>query len=162
MKDTWEEKYFLLLLSVLYPLFIRTISCTCCYELGSCSCLQPANSDPPKEVQQPTSRAWKKLLDKETPDITVSYDLREVLGKGNYGTTRIAVDKKTKRRYACKSISKRKLTCQEDVDDVKREIELLHHLGGHSNVIGFKGAFEDRTKIHLVMELCTGGELFDR
>lgn len=72
------------------------------------------------------------------------------------------MDKKTKRRYACKSISKRKLTCQEDVDDVKREIELLHHLGGHPNVIGFKGVFEDRVKIHLVMELCTGGELFDR
>ncbi|GMH39496.1 hypothetical protein BSKO_07394 [Bryopsis sp. KO-2023] len=113
-------------------------------------------------ASKPIERPWKRLLDKDTPDIAEHYDLRDVLGKGNYGTTRIAVDKKTKRRFACKTISKRKLACQEDVDDVKREIELLHHLGGHQNVIGFKGVFEDRTKIHLVMELCTGGELFDR
>ena len=33
---------------------------------------------------------------------------------------------------------------------------------GQPNIVEFKGAYEDRQNLHLVMELCTGGELFDR
>lgn len=38
----------------------------------------------------------------------------------------------------------------EDVEDVKREIQILHHLGGHSNITQLKGVYEDRHNIHLV------------
>jgi serine/threonine protein kinase len=38
----------------------------------------------------------------------------------------------------------------------------MHHLGGHPNVVTLRGAFEDKHHVHLVMELCSGGELFDR
>ncbi|PKI56864.1 hypothetical protein CRG98_022751 [Punica granatum] len=38
----------------------------------------------------------------------------------------------------------------------------MQHLSGQPNVVEFKGAFEDRHSVHLVMELCAGGELFDR
>lgn len=38
----------------------------------------------------------------------------------------------------------------------------MHHLAGHPNVISIVGAFEDAVAVHLVMELCAGGELFDR
>jgi len=30
------------------------------------------------------------------------------------------------------------------------------------NILEFRGAYEDRNHVHLVMELCSGGELFDR
>ena len=33
---------------------------------------------------------------------------------------------------------------------------------GQPNIVEFKGAYEDKQNLHLVMELCTGGELFDR
>lgn len=45
---------------------------------------------------------------------------------------------------------------------MRREVQILHHLGGHPNITQLKGAFEDRHNVHLVMELCSGGELFDR
>uniref|UniRef100_R7WB26 non-specific serine/threonine protein kinase n=1 Tax=Aegilops tauschii TaxID=37682 RepID=R7WB26_AEGTA len=64
--------------------------------------------------------------------------------------------------YACKSISKRKLITKEDIDDVRREIQIMHHLSGHPNVVAIKGAYEDQLYVHIVMELCAGGELFDR
>ncbi|KAJ0804855.1 putative protein kinase CAMK-CDPK family [Helianthus annuus] len=38
----------------------------------------------------------------------------------------------------------------------------MHHLAGHPNVIAIKGAYEDAIAVHVVMELCAGGELFDR
>ena len=37
----------------------------------------------------------------------------------------------------------------------------MHHLSGHPHVVAFKGAYEDAHHIHIVMELCTGGELFE-
>jgi calcium-dependent protein kinase len=42
------------------------------------------------------------------------------------------------------------------------EIAVLQHLSGQPNVVEFKGAFEDSEHVHLVMELCSDGELFDR
>lgn len=43
-----------------------------------------------------------------------------------------------------------------------REIQMMQHLSGQPNIVEFKGAFEDRYSVHLVMELCAGQELFDR
>lgn len=38
----------------------------------------------------------------------------------------------------------------------------MHHLSEHPNVVRIKGAYEDAMFVHIVMELCAGGELFDR
>ncbi|CAA6653747.1 unnamed protein product [Spirodela intermedia] len=38
----------------------------------------------------------------------------------------------------------------------------MHHLAGNPNVISIVGAYEDAAAVHVVMELCAGGELFDR
>ncbi|KAI5071543.1 hypothetical protein GOP47_0013794 [Adiantum capillus-veneris] len=84
------------------------------------------------------------------------------LGQGQFGTTFLCIEKSTGKEFACKSIAKRKLISQEDVDDVRREIQIMHHLSEHPNVVTIKGAYEDITSVHLVMELCAGGELFDR
>lgn len=94
-------------------------------------------------------------------DVTHEYHLGKVLGRGQFGTTRLAESKTESKLYACKSIAKRKLTCKEDIDDVKREVEIMHHLKGHPNVTYLRGTFEDRQNVHLVMDLCGGGELFD-
>lgn len=54
-----------------------------------------------------------------------------------------------------KSISKRKLTTPEDIADVRREIQIMHHLEGHPNVVALRSAHEDKHHVHLVMELCS-------
>lgn len=51
---------------------------------------------------------------------------------------------------------------RKDIEDVRREISIMQHLSGQANIVEFKGAYEDRRNLHLVMELCSGGELFDR
>ncbi|KAK6929010.1 EF-hand domain [Dillenia turbinata] len=84
------------------------------------------------------------------------------LGQGQFGTTLLCVENGSANEYACKSIAKRKLLTDEDVQDVRREIQIMHHLAGHPNVISIRGAYEDAVAVHVVMELCAGGELFDR
>lgn len=70
--------------------------------------------------------------------------------------------KSTHKQYACKSIATRKLTSKDDVEDVRREVQIMYHLTGHKNVVELIAVFEDRHSVNLVMELCGGGELFDR
>lgn len=102
------------------------------------------------------------VLQRPTENLKDSYTLGRKLGQGQFGTTYLCVEKLTGKEYACKSIAKRKLISQEDVDDVRRELHIMHHLSGHPNIVTIKGAYEDQGAVHLVMELCAGGELFDR
>lgn len=42
---------------------------------------------------------------------------------------------------------------REDVDDVRREVQIMHHLKGHENIVTLFAAYEDKTSIHLVIHL---------
>jgi len=48
------------------------------------------------------------------------------------------------------------------VEDVRREVSILHHLSGHPNVVGLLAAYEGTKHVYIVMDYCSGGELFDR
>jgi len=74
----------------------------------------------------------------------------------------LCTEKATGRKYACKSIARRKLVNQKEIEDVRREILILQHLTGQPNIVEFKGAYEDKQNLYLVVELCSGGDLFDR
>ncbi|KAL6586296.1 Mitogen-activated protein kinase cpk1 [Orobanche minor] len=102
------------------------------------------------------------VLQRKTENLKELFSIGKKLGQGQFGTTFLCVEKSTGKKYACKSIAKRKLLTDEDVEDVRREIQIMHHLAGHPNVISIKGAYEDAVAVHVVMELCAGGELFDR
>lgn len=104
----------------------------------------------------------ESVLGRKTENMKEFFSLGRKLGQGQFGTTFLCVQKGTNKDFACKSIAKRKLTTQEDVEDVRREIQIMHHLAGHPNVIQIVGAYEDAVAVHVVMELCAGGELFDR
>lgn len=102
------------------------------------------------------------VLQRKTGNLKEFYSMGKKLGQGQFGMTFLCVEKATGKEYACKSIAKRKLLSKEDVEDVRKEIQIMHHLAGHPNVISIKGAYEDAVAVHVVMELCAGGELFDR
>ncbi|KAK9072727.1 hypothetical protein SSX86_009162 [Deinandra increscens subsp. villosa] len=102
------------------------------------------------------------VLKTKTGHLKEYYNLGPKIGHGQFGTTFLCVEKATGNHFACKSIAKRKLLTEEDVEDVRREIEIMHHLSENPNVVSIKGAYEDSVAVHLVMDLCSGGELFDR
>ncbi|KAK4279745.1 hypothetical protein QN277_011471 [Acacia crassicarpa] len=102
------------------------------------------------------------VLPHQTQRLRDHFLLGKKLGQGQFGTTYLCTEKSTGKQFACKSIPKRKLLCKEDYEDVWREIQIMHHLSEHPNVVQIQGTYEDTVFVHLVMELCAGGELFDR
>ncbi|XP_019192790.1 PREDICTED: calcium-dependent protein kinase 1-like [Ipomoea nil] len=110
----------------------------------------------------PSAGLRTNVLQKRTGNLKEFFSIGKKLGQGQFGVTFLCVEKETGKQYACKSIAKRKLLTDDDVEDVRREIQIMHHLAGHPNVISIKGAYEDAVAVHVVMEYCAGGELFDR
>ncbi|XP_010430219.2 PREDICTED: calcium-dependent protein kinase 19 [Camelina sativa] len=108
-------------------------------------------------LQQP-----EPILGKPFEDIKEKYSLGRELGRGQFGITYICTEISSGKNFACKSILKRKLIRTQDREDVRREIQIMHYLSGQPNIVEIKGAYEDRQSVHLVMELCEGGELFDK
>ncbi|XP_020096095.1 calcium-dependent protein kinase 20-like [Ananas comosus] len=102
------------------------------------------------------------LKDPTGRDIAGRYELGRELGRGEFGVTYLCTDKVSGEGYACKSISKKKLRTAVDVEDVRREVDIMRQLPPHPNIVSLKDTYEDDYAVHLVMELCEGGELFDR
>ncbi|KAH9620078.1 hypothetical protein KSS87_005316 [Heliosperma pusillum] len=123
-------------------------------------------SKTPVRVQTPTKPSLKTdpnaILGKPFDDVKMHYTLGKELGRGQFGVTYLCTDKNTGQQLACKSISKKKLVTKADKEDMRREIQIMQHLSGQPNIVEFKGAYEDKISVNLVMELCAGGELFDR
>lgn len=89
------------------------------------------------------------------------YVLGKQLGWGQFGIIRECMDKLTGKVLACKSIAKDRLVTREDVHSIKLEIEIMTRLSGHPNVVDLKAVYEEEDYVHLLMELCAGGELFN-
>ncbi|XP_057956657.1 calcium-dependent protein kinase 2-like [Malania oleifera] len=102
------------------------------------------------------------VLGRPMEDVRSIYSIGKELGRGQFGVTHLCTQKATGEQFACKTIAKRKLVNKEDIEDVRREVQIMHHLTGQPNIVELKGAYEDKQSVHLVMELCAGGELFDR
>lgn len=87
------------------------------------------------------------------------YDVQGTdLGKGSYGSVAKATDKKTGALRAIKTVFKPKI---ENITRLKREILIMKSLD-HPNIIRLFEVYEDEKHLYLIMELCSGGELFDR
>ncbi|KAG2300541.1 hypothetical protein Bca52824_037013 [Brassica carinata] len=93
------------------------------------------------------------LKDPTGHDISLQYDLGREVGRGEFGVTYLCTDIQTGDKYACKSISKKKLRTAVDIGDVRREVEIMKHMPKHPNIVSLKDSFEDDDAVHIVMEL---------
>mmetsp|Transcript_27553 Transcript_27553/g.64214 ORF Transcript_27553/g.64214 Transcript_27553/m.64214 type:complete len:500 (+) Transcript_27553:23-1522(+) len=99
------------------------------------------------------------VVDNRGAKIQETYDVdKKKIGEGSYGTVCVCVNKATKQKRAVKALSK---TQMKNIEKFKEEIRIMTVMD-HPNIIKLYETFEDKVKVYLVMELCTGGELFDR
>ena len=50
----------------------------------------------------------------------------------------------------------------EEAEDIRKEVASLRLLSPHPSIVELKDTFEDKDNVHIIMELCRGGDLFDR
>ncbi len=91
-------------------------------------------------------------------DLEDKYDILEEIGIGGYSRVLKIQNIETGKLYACKELQKNELA---DIDSFNREIDILIKLD-HPNIIKLYEVYENEDFIYIVMELCNGGELFDR
>jgi serine/threonine protein kinase len=87
-------------------------------------------------------------------------DWMTVLGEGAYGSVYPARLAATGEKVALKKISKR----YTDTSSFCRETNALlriYNNGGHPNISGLRDMYEDNDHYYLVMDLVSGGEMFD-
>ncbi|XP_022885271.1 calcium-dependent protein kinase 10-like [Olea europaea var. sylvestris] len=121
----------------------------------------PRERHPNPYAESPSPiRVLKEFLPKTR--VSDKYILGRELGRGEFGVTYLCTDRETREDLACKSISKKKLRTAVDIEDVRREVAIMSSLPEHPNIVKLRATYEDNETVHLVMELCEGGELFDR
>ncbi|KAI8832562.1 calmodulin-dependent protein kinase [Chytriomyces cf. hyalinus JEL632] len=89
------------------------------------------------------------------------YKTGKTLGQGSYATVKEAVKISTGEKFAVKVISKKLMAGREHL--ILNEIEILKKVSkGTHHIVTLHDYFETPNNLYLVMDLCTGGELFDR
>lgn len=86
------------------------------------------------------------------------YELKEVIGKGKFGTVNLGIHKKTQQQVAVKIINKDNLKNDEDKELVLIEIGILK-LCHHPNIVRLLDHLENENYIFIVMEYIEGGTL---
>ncbi|NXV87330.1 NUAK2 kinase, partial [Calonectris borealis] len=87
------------------------------------------------------------------------YEFLETLGKGTYGKVKKARERSGK-LVAIKSIRKDKIKDEQDLVHIRREIEIMSSLN-HPHIISVHEVFENSSKIVIVMEYASKGDLYD-
>ncbi|KAG5848778.1 hypothetical protein ANANG_G00103030 [Anguilla anguilla] len=91
------------------------------------------------------------------------YEIGKELGSGQFAIVKRCREKSTGLDYAAKFIKKRQSRASRRGvcrDEIQREVEILRQLQ-HPNIITLHDVYENRTDVVLILELVSGGELFD-
>jgi len=117
-----------------------------------------------KEGDEESEIIKKKTPTKNGPrkkykNIRMQYELGDTVGEGAFSVVKLGIDKSTGEKVAIKIIEKDESNKKLD-PLIRREIKIMKDLD-HENIVRLFGYDEDKTSFYVVMELVTGGELFE-
>ncbi|XP_028255143.1 death-associated protein kinase 2 [Parambassis ranga] len=91
------------------------------------------------------------------------YEIGEVLGRGHFGQVCKVRERTTGTYWAGKFLKIRRSACSRlglERSSVEQEVEILQAVQ-HENIVTLNDVFESRAEVVLILELVSGGELFD-
>ena len=103
---------------------------------------------------------WVSALKKATgyTNLLDIYDIKQKLGKGKFGLVKLGINKETQQKVAVKIMNKNNMD-SSDLELVRTEIEILK-ICQHPYIIKLYDIFENIDYIYIIMEYCSGGDLF--
>ncbi|NXI28583.1 KPSH1 kinase, partial [Sterrhoptilus dennistouni] len=107
---------------------------------------------------EPRKNKVAKYRAKFDPRVTAKYDIKALIGRGSFSRVVRVEHKATKQPYAIKMIETK---YREGREVCESELSVLRRVR-HTNIIQLIEVFETQDRVYMVMELATGGELFDR
>lgn len=125
------------------------------------------NSSSQKSPKRTTSNAQvidaiekkpETIEKKSVGNIRDLFDIGKKLGDGNFAVVRECFHKGTNEKYAMKIIDRSKLKGKEKM--LEDEIRIMKHCN-HPNIVKLLDDFHASKEIYLIMELISGGDLFD-
>ncbi|XP_020409716.1 CBL-interacting serine/threonine-protein kinase 1 isoform X1 [Prunus persica] len=95
------------------------------------------------------------------------YELGRTLGEGNFGKVKFAKNVDSGQPFAVKILEKTRIIDLKITDQKKKKLQIKREIGTlkllkHPNVVRLHEVVASKTKIYMVLEYVTGGELFDK
>uniref|UniRef100_A0A7N9DIA5 non-specific serine/threonine protein kinase n=1 Tax=Macaca fascicularis TaxID=9541 RepID=A0A7N9DIA5_MACFA len=122
-----------------------------------------AAAQPPAGCMFETSMRSPNMEPFKQQKVEDFYDIGEELGSGQFAIVKKCREKSTGLEYAAKFIKKRQSPASRrgvSREEIEREVSILRQVL-HHNVITLHDVYENRTDVVLILELVSGGELFD-
>ena len=89
-----------------------------------------------------------------------NYTIVKYIGEGTFGKVHIAIHNPTQEKVAVKVLEKDKITEEEDIERINREIKFLKKFK-NINIIKIYEVIETSKSVYFIMEYAPGGELFN-
>eukprot|EP00917_Polyrhabdina_sp_WS-2016_P017149 GHVP01037024.1.p1 GENE.GHVP01037024.1~~GHVP01037024.1.p1 ORF type:complete len:677 (-),score=47.03 GHVP01037024.1:131-2161(-) len=84
------------------------------------------------------------------------YQFEDVIGTGSFGKVLVGRHRSTGARVCLKSVPK----SHQNVFSFYHEVRIMRKIS-HPNIVQIYASYEDKHNVHMVMEYCSGGEVFD-
>ena len=89
------------------------------------------------------------------------YIVTSTLGQGTFGKVKLAQHQDSGQEYAIKILDKSDIKANELTVNVRREIAIMKALN-HRNIVNLREVLSSKHKLYIVMDLVSGGELFEQ
>ncbi|XP_059417378.1 myosin light chain kinase, smooth muscle-like isoform X2 [Carassius carassius] len=112
----------------------------------------------PSDDESEKERDYRNVTIRTDVKVKDLYDVEDRLGSGKFGTVFKLIEKSTKKAWAGKFI---KAYSAKEKENVRQEIAIMNDLH-HPKLVQCVDAFEGKTDIVMVLDMISGGELFER
>lgn len=110
-------------------------------------------------IQKQMSKTETENLYADIPESINSYVIKETIGEGAFSIVKLVYNTTVNQLFACKIINKERISSQKQMKRFEDEIRIQQQVK-HPNIVRIFDLITDDHYYYIVMEYCSGGELF--